>query len=212
MFDASLQVREMRHRMANDLALLATVLQRHGRSRVNTANETIDDAVGSVLTLAAHYRRLYEIGGAADFVDLPDYFGALGQGLRAAYLDRLGVRLQCDIAHVAVPPAAASNIGCIVTEMIANAARHAFGPDGGRVIVTLSDTDTTLICTVVDDGCGLEHRGTDVRFSGLRLATQCAERLGGRLEIMARPGALGLAIALTIPARGRSRDSQTRPH
>jgi two-component sensor histidine kinase len=164
MFDAQLQIRDMRHRMANDLALLASALEQERRSRASTPDETIDDAVGSVLTLAAHYRRLYEFGGKADFVDLPGYIGALGQGLRTAYLDRLGVRLDCQIADIAVPPAVARDIGCIVMEMISNAAKHAFGSEGGRVIVNLTDGDAALVCTVVDDGCGLDKRGTDQGF------------------------------------------------
>jgi two-component sensor histidine kinase len=215
MSDAILQIRDMRHRMASDLALLALALERRGRSRVSTTGETIDDAVDSVLTLAAHYRQLYELGGRRDFIDLPDYIGALGQGLRKAYLDRLGVQLDCqsvDIADVAVPPAAASAIGCILMEVIANAAKHAFGPDGGRITVTLSNTDSVLACTVVDDGCGRDHRRTDLGFSGLQLAAQRAANLGGRLDIRARPGGPGLAVALTIPDRRRSPVPHIRPH
>jgi two-component sensor histidine kinase len=212
MFDARVQISEMRHRMANDLALLATALAQQRRSSVSTQNESIDDAVGSVLSLAAQYRRLYDLGERADFVNLPDYLGSLGRGLRSAYLDRLRVKLDCDIAQVAVPPAVASDIGCILVEVISNAARHAFGPEGGRIIVTVSDTDEALICTVVDDGCGLGGQDTEIKFSGLQLAAKRAARLGGRLDIRTHPAGPGFAVALTIPDRTRGRRSQTRPH
>jgi two-component sensor histidine kinase len=196
-------IAEMRHRVANDLALLVGVLdqQRRGRGLL-TADEALDDAIGAILGLALYYRRLYELDEGVEFVSLPEHLDAIARGLREAYLDRLGIALDCRCDAVFAPPPAARDIGLIVVELVANAAKHAFPDDRGRIAVTLDDADAALICEVRDDGRGLDQTTLGRSASGLSACARMAAGLGGRLDLGRCAKTGGAAFALIIPRNG----------
>lgn len=126
-------VSEMRHRVANDLALLCAVIERQRRRRdIAAAQEAFDDVVGAIMAMALLYRQLYELDRADGLVDLLGHLRTLTSGLGAAYLDRLQITMACPDAIIAAPPEVVRDIGLIVTDLICNAAKHAFRATGQR--------------------------------------------------------------------------------
>jgi signal transduction histidine kinase len=94
-----------------------------------------------------------------------------------------------------VPPAMAEDAVAVLTEALANAARHARAT---AVEVSLVVADGTLTVTVSDNGIGLP---AGVRHSGLGNLAVRAERLGGRLE--AGPGPeVGTRLVWRVPLAG----------
>ncbi|MFC5422868.1 sensor histidine kinase [Bosea eneae] len=192
-------VSEMRHRVANDLALICAVID-HQRRRLGTitADEALDDVAGAVMALALLYRQLYELDRTGAVVDLSDHLRSLTSGLSAAYFDRLQIRVTCPDGVVAAPPYVVRDIGLIVTDLIYNAAKHAFRKRGGEVWVRMYDRPECIVFEVGDDGIGLDTAPRLIAGGGLRLARRLALSLGGQIDVCS-DRKQGAVVSLTIP-------------
>jgi two-component sensor histidine kinase len=95
---------ELRHRVANDLALLGAVLVRRKQQlALLTAGEVLDDAIGSIASLAMLYRQLHDGQRCDDLVDVGEHMERLGARIRHSYLGGLGVDLQVYVPPVEAP-------------------------------------------------------------------------------------------------------------
>jgi two-component sensor histidine kinase len=191
---------EMRHRVTNDLALIVGMLETERRyCSVLTADEALDNAVGALMSLTIYYRRLYETASEVDLLELDQHLESVVNGLRNAYLNRLGVTVDCRFETVLASPVMARDLGLIIVELVANAAKHAFANHGGRVGVELCDTAEGLVCRVSDDGCGLDAMASGRTGGGLAVASRLAAHLGGSLEVGRSPRWRGAAFVVKIP-------------
>lgn len=189
---------DMRHRMANDLAMLVSALEIQRRSAVCSAGEAIDDTIGGLLALSLFYRKLYDLGPDVGFISLSEHVAAIAAAMRVAYLDRLNITLTHELDDVAVPSPVARDFGRIVAELIANAAKHAFRNIGGRITLDLIDDEDALLCAVADDGCGFSGPNLCNRRGGLLIASELALKLGGCLGLETGV-AKGARFVLRIP-------------
>ncbi|HWE10447.1 MAG TPA: GAF domain-containing sensor histidine kinase [Solirubrobacteraceae bacterium] len=89
----------------------------------------------------------------------------------------------------------------IAEEALHNAVRHSAA---GSVSVRLRGGEGAVTVEVVDDGRGFDPADPELRSRHLGLTSmeERARELGGRLELVSRPGA-GTAVRLEVPADGR---------
>jgi two-component sensor histidine kinase len=191
---------EMRHRVANDLALIAGMLElQRGDHPALAAADVLDKTIGCLVSLAVYYRRLYETPRDIDLLDLKRHVVELIDALRTAYLDRLGVIVECRLHSVLVPASMARDLGIIIVELVANAAKHAFAGQPGRIGVELYETPVGLLCRVTDDGRGLAADVSARPMGGLAAARRLAVHLGGSLDIASSSRWGGAAFSVEIP-------------
>jgi two-component sensor histidine kinase len=110
-------------------------------------------------------------------------------------------------ASTRVAPNRAVSIALVLTELVTNAAKHAY-PEGtmGPIWVRLEpDEAGGLRLTVADQGKGLPQGMATGRAGGLgiRIATALTQQLGGRLDARAA-GDRGTEVELNLPATGQS--------
>jgi signal transduction histidine kinase len=183
---------EERHRLARELHDSAQnrviALQMHlGVAREQSAQTSPE--------LAATLDRLLD-----DAVAVGDELRRIGQGISPPLLATLGLAaaLTAEAAHTAIPVrVSAEDVGfsepevefavyfCCL-ELMQNAAKHA-GP-GATVAVELGLEAEKLVFTVRDDGRGFDQRATP-RSAGLTGVQDRIHSVGGRLEVVAEPGA-----------------------
>ena len=113
-----------------------------------------------------------------------------------------------------LPAVAATPLVLVVTELLHNAAEHAF-PDGspGSIELVAERDGDDLVVRVVDDGQGLPEGFDPSASAGLGLQivrTLVASELGGSLAMTSPPapptdGHTGTEVVLTLPGAGRPR-------
>jgi two-component sensor histidine kinase len=191
--EQELLLREVHHRIKNDFQTLAGLLDMQADALEDPrALAALEDSQQRIQAMALVHQSLYQsldlsrMDGAA-------YLRGLATELCRAYaaeVRQLTLTITAD--DVGVPAGRAIPLGLILTELLANALKHAF-PAGrpGAIEVTLqADPVGTCVLNVRDDGVGFPA-GLDfhqVDPLGLQLVRLLTEQLGGTIEMTSGHG------------------------
>lgn len=179
-------VREIHHRVKNNLQTVAALLRMQSR-RVpdQSAKEALDEAVRRVGVIAMIYEAL-----STGFSEALEFDEVAIRGLRAIVevartSGDIDSRFTGSFGLVRAEDATA--IGLILSELVQNAVEHGI-PEGGSVHVDAQRTgeeedDEILRVTVVDDGVGLPTGFRPSRAGlGTRIITSMVHDLGGQIR------------------------------
>jgi chemotaxis protein methyltransferase CheR len=150
-------LREMRHRIANSLQIIASILllKASSVSSEETKNE-LRDAHQRVMSVAAVQSHLHDVEGI-EHIDMGAYLTKLGAGLAASMIgpkQRIGIEVVANDGTL--PTSHAVSLGLIVTELIINALKYAFpsGRNDALIQVTFEKSGPDWKLTVADNGQG----------------------------------------------------------
>jgi two-component sensor histidine kinase len=186
--DRDLMLAEFEHRVKNNFAIVASMLDLQRRRVGNEAAvEALTSAMTRVDSIARAHRHLYRDGQGSE-VNVRDYLNDLCSALSEALLLRGGVTLDCDADAAPIKRDDAVSIGLVVNELVTNAAKHAFaGRETGEIHVSWKRRDEGgWRLTVADNGVGMPSGPrTKKREGGLgtRLIEAFARQAGGALTI-----------------------------
>ena len=201
-------IREIHHRVKNNLQTVAALLRLQARRMTEpAARAALEESVRRVASIAVVHETL--AGSREDVVDVDDVLDqvlpmlgdltSIGPAARTRRIGSLGE----------LPAATATPLVLAVTELLHNAAEHAF-PDaepGAIELVAERDGDD-LVVRVRDDGRGLPDEFDPASSEGLGLQivrTLVVSELGGSLTMGAPAGQAGTEAVLTLPGAGRAR-------
>ncbi|MGH8187083.1 MAG: sensor histidine kinase [Steroidobacteraceae bacterium] len=195
-------VREIHHRVKNNLQLVMSLLNLHARRiRDPRAEVAFAEARSRINALATLHRRLYESESLQE-VELKWFLEDLCAELRRGGLSRgRHIELIVDSPTEVIGPEVAVPLGLLVTEAITNAYKHAFNErSGGHIYVEVQrESPTTLLLCVRDDGIGFDPAsGSDNNGLGRSLIEAFVRQLRGQLEIR---GDAGTAVQVRFPAQ-----------
>ncbi|MDB5471705.1 MAG: histidine kinase [Caulobacter sp.] len=179
----SVLLREVRHRVANSLQIIASVLLQNARK--TSSQETrgnLTDAHQRVMAVAA-LERLLSTSEAGD-VDVQAYFGSLCHSIAASMIGDPGqVSLTVEGGHGIVEARVSVSLGLIITELVINALKHAFpGERRGRIEVDYNFHGPNWVLCVRDDGVGMP-RGEARAGMGTSIIRALAGQLGATVEV-----------------------------
>lgn len=177
-------LREIHHRVKNNLQIVSSLLSLHSRQDTAGAGPVLRECQERIEAMALIHERLYQSENMTE-VDLADYLTELTtRQLRAmggaADIDiRLNMDALLTSLDVAIP------LGLIANELITNCRKHAFvGRSTGTVCVSLRVTGSSAVFEVRDDGVGSPSLADDhPGHLGLRLVRILADQLGANLEL-----------------------------
>jgi two-component sensor histidine kinase len=196
----SAMVREMHHRVKNNLQTIAMLLRLQIRDgREVSGREVLTETINRILSIAAVHEILAAEG--------------LRQVAVRAMLERVvqtvtqtmappGFALEARIEgdDFSLPSQQATSLALVVNELLQNAMEHAFpGRGAGRVVITLSEGRDAIRVEVRDDGVGLPDDFSPARSADLGLQivrTLVQEDLKGRLSLTTAHGARAV---ITMP-------------
>jgi two-component sensor histidine kinase len=185
-------VREMHHRLANTLAVLAGVIRRElGVSRSPDVDSALARCEARIVAFGKLNRAL-AVGGTDDTISLRRYVERLCHALSEALLGPLGI--QCDVFADSgeFPAELCERLGLVISELVMNAAKHGLhGCRDARVRVEIRKGRRSWVCIVADNGIGTK---TASRGTGSKIVEQLVAAMGGALLQKSGPGGTSVAV------------------
>jgi two-component sensor histidine kinase len=194
-------VREMHHRVKNNLQMVAMLLRLQLRDgREIPAREVLHQTISRILSIAAVHEALSQ-----ESLHLIGVKGLIQQAALVATQNTLhpdqDIRVRIEGADIRLPSQPATSLAIAANELIQNALEHGFGERAhGTVRVTLSEQDRDLMLQVSDDGIGLPNDFATKDSLGLQIVeTLATEDLRGEFQLGANPDGAGTRAMLRIP-------------
>jgi PAS domain S-box-containing protein len=201
--EKELLLREIHHRVKNNLQIVSSLLSLQAESvRSSDARESLLESQARVRAMALLHETLYQSDRLGD-VDFAAYVESLWAYLARTIGElRSTIRLEREIE--ASPPDMDTAVPCalIVTELLTNAAKHAF-PDSreGRIVVRSRFEDGRFTLQVSDDGIGLTDENRQEAKRRGSIGMRVIEALAGQLDATYEWSGPGTVFTMTTGAR-----------
>ena len=185
-----LLLREVQHRVSNNIQVVSALLSVEARSAVDPgARRTLANASARTSLIARIQRSL------ADADQQTTAFETLARAVADDALKAAGredVSLEIAGDGVVLSAEEATPVVLIMLECVNNALEHAFPDRSGRIAISLADDGTSRTLLVLDDGVGASEADVAAGGSlGLRIIHALARQLDGEWSLLnADPGCM----------------------
>ena len=187
---------ELNHRVGNVFQLATGALEIAARrTRGDPVEHTLRRAIVELHAHATVHRMLGQ-ADQAEHLDIAVFLQKLCGAVEQALSPDLGVSIRLEACRVMMPAEAGRLLGILVHELVLNAAKHAFGPGGGNVVVRLEQPDDCICCSVIDDGLGLTTADPVRRGLGMTLVDRLAKHVGASCTWHIRKGGTKAMIVM----------------
>jgi two-component sensor histidine kinase len=196
--DWELVLRESHHRMKNTLTLLGASVRldfaRGGSKNVSAAVDRLERRIVA-------FGKLYQLlSNAEDISRFPVeiFFENLCAALSEAILEPAGIRCEAAVESGTLPGPHCHRLALMLTELVTNAAKHAFPNKRGALIrIEVANRDDCWFCTVADNGVGATG---PLQGTGSRILEGLARSIGARMRGEAGQGGTRVTIAMPMTA------------
>ncbi|MHC1753127.1 sensor histidine kinase [Humidesulfovibrio sp.] len=195
-------LKEIHHRVKNNLQIISSLLfLQMEYVSLPKDKELFSESQKRIQAMALVHEELY---GTEDLscVNMPDYVPRLVERVLAGA--DIPVRHECQVDEVRLPVTRSIPCGLILNELVMNAVKHAFRPDGpaggcGHLRVSLRREGLHLALEVEDNGPGLppDFDINDTPTLGMTLVASLTQQLSG--QVSAGSGISGALFRLVIP-------------
>lgn len=185
----SVAIKEMHHRVKNNLQTIASLLRLQARRTDNEDTRRIlGESMNRILSIATTHELLAKSG--VDQVNLSEviqiiknstlrYFSRPGLAVSVIY-EGDGLMVDADVA---------SSVALVITELLQNSLKYAYkDKDEGEVRIILEPGDIHSTIHVIDDGCGFDVKETAKSLGMSIVSTMVEDKLRGSLNIESGPG------------------------
>jgi two-component sensor histidine kinase len=189
-------LREMEHRVANSLQIIASILLLKARSA--TSEETrqhLKDAHQRVLSVAEVQRHLHTSAGIEE-IDVVSYLSKLCSSLASSMVgEDQPIAINVTAQGGWIDSQKAVSIGLIVTELVLNAIKYAFPVEKAKALIQVSyETDgSDWKLTVSDNGAG-KAGGTPSAGLGTAIVEALVKQLEARMDIISDGSGTSVSI------------------
>jgi chemotaxis family two-component system sensor kinase Cph1 len=189
-------ITEVNHRTQNSLQLVSSFLSVQARGTDDPKlMASLDEARRRLTAVALVHRRLYR-GDQVDVVDLARYIEELCEDTFSFMGADWQRHLTLSLTPTLVSADQAIPLGLILTELLINANKYAYGGAAGPIEVALTEDRSHLHLAVSDRGPG---RISQAEGFGSRIMAALVRQLGGTLTD--ENTVPGLRVALSVPVR-----------
>jgi two-component sensor histidine kinase len=196
-------VREMHHRVKNNLQTVAMLLRLQMKAAGDLrAEDVLAETINRILSIAAVHETLSEQG-----LRLVDVKAVLQRVTRSIGETMLTGGQDIEIAvtgdGLTLPSREATSLSLATSELVQNAVEHAFaGRERGRIAVQLQAGPDENAVIVVDDGIGNTRAGSPAKGLGLQIVEALVnDDLKGCFELIGSPAGTQAVIRFPSPAR-----------
>lgn len=196
--EKSLLLREVHHRVKNNLQIVLSLLHSQLRTlREPAAISAIRESQSRLQTMALIHQNLYQTDSLAR-IDMARYLAELVAAIQQTFRrEAAPVHVTVAVAPLHLNTHTAVPLGLVVNELVTNALKYAFPHQADKqLLIQLETVGPADFClTVADNGVGLPPLDPErLESLGLRLVLGLLEQIGATLTIH-RAGGTRLAIA-----------------
>ncbi len=176
-------LKEMRHRIANSLQLIASIiLLKAGTVKSEESRVHLEDAHDRILSIATVQRNL-DPTSEGSLVPVLDYLKTLCESLAKSMIGgRKPITIKVTGSKGTATPDEAIGLGLITTELVINSLKHAF-PDGeGQITVTYESQGKKWKLSVGDDGVGFLATAKEGEGLGGNIVETLANQLDAEVK------------------------------
>jgi two-component system, sensor histidine kinase PdtaS len=176
-------MQEIRHRVANSLQIIASVLMQNARAaQSEEARDHLRDAHARVMSIADLQQQL--AGATTGMVAVRAYLSKLCATIAASMIpDPTKLVLEVIAEDVTVDAGVSVSLGLVVTELVINALKHAFpGNRGGKITVDYQAEGPMWTLSVADTGIGMPKSRTASGL-GTSIIQALARQLKARVDL-----------------------------
>jgi two-component sensor histidine kinase len=191
-------MREIHHRVKNNLQVISSLLNMQQRSLADpAARSAMSDTRQRITALALIYRALYQ-GPDLKRVDLRPFLEELtAQLVNGELTHGLTVRTELKVDPLVIDPDRLAPLALFAVEAITNAQKHAFAARGGTLALNFAVHGQEAELAISDDGQAAENALTSSGV-GRTLMTAFARQLRGRAELVRNDNG-GVTARLIFP-------------
>lgn len=183
--DRETLLREIHHRVKNNLQVVSSLLSIQGREITDDkAQQAVNESRNRVHSMALIHQFLYGEQNVSS-IDMPQYVEQLSRKLFSTYrVDHDQVQLHVDVDPILLDVDTAIPVGLIINELITNSLKYAFPEDReGNLWVSLREKDKVLTLQVRDDGVGAKDAVPKSTSFGMKLLNAFKQKLEAEFEI-----------------------------
>ncbi len=180
-------IREINHRVKNNLQTVSALLRMQARSAdVNAeTRQALENAQRRVATIALVHQTLSET--VEENVDFGEVFGALLNLARDVAATDVSVTTHLTGDFGKIDATKTTSLAVVLTELVSNAVEHGL-VDGGHIEVTADRDGDRLTIDVEDDGLGIAGGGPGKGLGTKIVKTLVEAELRGSIQWRSRPG------------------------
>lgn len=200
--ERELLMRELQHRVKNNMQMLAGMLVCAAREATSEeAEAALRDAATRFSAVSSVQQLLYG-SDTLETITSVDFVDSLVRG--ASSLTKAEPVMTTHVDPVQLPIEPSIPIALVLNELLVNAVKYGSSAEGQqRIAVTFRVTGDQIRLEVRDNGPGFVDNRSTRRASGLGLVRALLRQLGGRLDIEQENGARCIAT-LPLPRRNGS--------
>ncbi len=192
-------LQELQHRVANSLQIIASIIMMKARVvESEEARRHLQDAHQRVISVAAVQRQLHALASSGP-VQLGPYLSKLCDALSHSMIgDNRSISLKVHGDEGSASCRDAESVGLIVTELVINAVKHAFGENtkDGQIIVAFDVSGTDWKLSVSDNGIGSPVGGFAQPKIGLGtgIVNALAKHLDAKVDTVSGPQGTSVSV------------------
>lgn len=191
----SVAVKELHHRVKNNLQTVASLLRLQARRVDNEeTRRVLDESISRILSISATHQLLSQSG--EDRVSLREVLGTVKSNAVQPFLrPELKLNLEVVGEDITVDSDIATSVALAVNELLQNSMKYAFRDrTEGSICIIIEKGKVYSTLTVQDDGVGFDAEKTRTGSLGLNIVrSMVQDKLHGRLKI--RSGRLGTSVS-----------------
>ena len=200
-------IREIHHRVKNNLQTVAALLRMQSRRMVSDeAKQGLEQAMRRVATIALVHETLSQ--GLSQSVDFDELIARQFRLSAEVASPNQAVRTEREGKFGELPSDFATPLALVINELVTNAVEHGLADQPGTVWLkanrSVGDDGEMLTVSIMDDGAGLPSEGYSEGLGLQIVRTLVMSELGGTIEWTSREGG-GTVVTIEMGVPGARR-------
>ncbi len=185
--DKEILLREVHHRVKNNISNIASLLSLQAGSTNNLeVSAALNDAVSRVQSMRILYDKLL-LSKDIHKISIKTYIEDLVDSLHDIFVDKDNIIIEKHISDFNIISKQATPIGIIINELLTNVFKYAFKDrDKGTVSVSIEKTENMVTIIIQDNGIGIDGRILENKSPGfgLTIVKMLVEQLKGTYSMV----------------------------